>query len=75
LTVDNEINIAFENGKGLYKNGLKDKNLVKRLKTLVENETAIIREKLNLALSINENILTLGYCMDIELIKNVALYD
>ncbi|KAG4102826.1 hypothetical protein H8356DRAFT_1647762 [Neocallimastix lanati (nom. inval.)] len=43
--------------------------------TLVENETEKIREKLNLALSINENLLSLGYCMDIELIKNVALYD
>jgi len=75
LTVDNESNIEFENGNLLNNTALDDTDLTKKLKELVENETKIIREKLNLALSINENILPLGYCMDVDLIKNVALYD
>jgi len=77
LIINNEIDIEFENGKILNpdKEILQDKELEEKLVKLVENETEKIREKLNLALSINENILSLGYCMDIELIKNVALYD
>ncbi|OUM62893.1 hypothetical protein PIROE2DRAFT_10694 [Piromyces sp. E2] len=75
LTINNEIDIEFENGKLLNKDSLKDANLVEHLTKIIENETKTIRNKLNLVLTINENILSLGYCMDIELVKNIVFYN
>jgi len=52
----------------------KEETLMEYLEELVEIETKDIRNKLNLILSLNENIYSLGYIMDIDIVKTIALY-
>ncbi|ORX61257.1 hypothetical protein BCR36DRAFT_579279, partial [Piromyces finnis] len=76
----NDKDFEFENGKLLDSyDEEEDENdaeaFLKPLKTLVNKETKVIRQKLNFALSLNENITLFGYCLDIPLMKKVAVYD
>jgi len=74
LLVDNTL-FDFENGN--LKKEIKDEdvNFVKGLTEIVEEATKMVRTKLNVALTLNENISKLGFCMDTELLKIVAMYD
>ncbi|KAG4084612.1 hypothetical protein H8356DRAFT_1328884 [Neocallimastix lanati (nom. inval.)] len=57
--------VEFENGKTYYYNRNK----------LIEAETKEIREMIVLPLTLNANLSTLGYIMDVELLKIVSFYD
>ncbi|KAL6599222.1 hypothetical protein U3516DRAFT_846084 [Neocallimastix sp. 'constans'] len=53
----------------------KEELFMKPLKSLMNKATKLIRQKLNIVLSLNENISKLGFCMDIPLLKKIAVYD
>ncbi|OUM62485.1 hypothetical protein PIROE2DRAFT_11240 [Piromyces sp. E2] len=74
LNIDNTL-FEFENGKIRRETGSEEFNYIKELSNIVEEATQTIREKLNVALTLNENISKLGFCMDSELLKGIALYD
>jgi len=72
----NGIPICFENGAYIY---MKDKdekelptNLVDRVLKIVNKETDFIKNQMLFALSLNENIESLGYCMDKKMFDIVA---
>ncbi|OUM65864.1 hypothetical protein PIROE2DRAFT_7022 [Piromyces sp. E2] len=79
----NGTELEFENGKLLdsYDDDSDEEEekeelaFMKPLKILMNKETKLIRQKLNLALSLNENLSKLGFCLDIPLMKMVAVYD
>eukprot|EP00833_Pecoramyces_ruminatium_P013437 jgi/Orpsp1_1/1187469/evm.model.d7180000057942.1 len=71
----NNIDIEFENGNHINSNTIEDETLRSVIFSLVEKETEIIRKKLNLALTFNENLSAHGFFMDIDLLKNIVLYD
>jgi len=48
--------------------------LLEHLEEIVEIETKVIRNKLNLAFSLNENLYSLGYIMDIDMVEITSLY-
>ncbi|OUM66621.1 hypothetical protein PIROE2DRAFT_59274 [Piromyces sp. E2] len=75
LNVNNDVDIEFENGKVFREDVIKDKELLTQLQLLMEKETRDISEKLNYVLTLNENILSLGFCMDIEFVQSTVLYD
>ncbi|ORX42010.1 hypothetical protein BCR32DRAFT_273684 [Anaeromyces robustus] len=57
------------------KNENENKALIESLNKMINRETKPIKQKLNLALSLNENINQFGYSMDIPLLKKIAVYD
>ncbi|OUM56968.1 hypothetical protein PIROE2DRAFT_18200 [Piromyces sp. E2] len=75
LTVNNEIDVEFENGKLISDVPIKDTVFLDNLSALMESETRKIRNKLNYAITLNENITSKGFYMDIDFVNNIALYD
>eukprot|EP00833_Pecoramyces_ruminatium_P005269 jgi/Orpsp1_1/1179301/evm.model.c7180000068820.1 len=51
-----------------------EETLMEHLKEIVEIETKEIRNKLNLVLSLNENMYSIGYIMEINVVEILALY-
>ncbi|OUM58483.1 hypothetical protein PIROE2DRAFT_16226 [Piromyces sp. E2] len=74
LIVD-DTTIEFENGILLTNETSIDKSVLDKLQKILEKETKIISDKLNIILSLNENISKIGFCLDIDLVKAISLYD
>lgn len=73
LTV-NECNVEFENGKICNNKTVNDSMFMERLKKVMERENKSIQEKLVLPLTFNENITSLGYCLNIELLETLTYF-
>lgn len=73
IIVNNNI-LEYENGNLKNKDVMEDKSLT-ILNEIVKEVTEMIRVKLNVALTLNQNISKLGFCMDPDLLKTVALYN
>jgi len=79
----NGTDLEFENGKLLdsyddeddEEEDEEEEAYMKSLKILMNKETKAIRQKLNLVLSLNKNLSELGFCLDIPLMKMIAVYD
>ena len=74
----NSIQLKFENGVLINNDdtkGLNDPLFVEKVEKTVSHETEKILEKLKLPLTLNENVMYFGYCLDIDIIKNIALWD
>ncbi|KAG4082223.1 hypothetical protein H8356DRAFT_1351556 [Neocallimastix lanati (nom. inval.)] len=68
--------VEFENGKLITTTEIVNNDVdIKILKELIEAETKEIREMIVLPLTLNANLSTLGYIMDVELLKIVSFYD
>jgi len=74
LTIDNTT-IDYENGVLLTTDASIDKCVLEKLQKIMEKETEIVSEKLNIVLSLNENLSKIGFCMDTDLVKAISLYD
>jgi len=75
INVDNK-KLNFENGILINKSDtekLNDPLFVEKIEDIVSCETEKIREHLELPLTLNENIIQIGYCMSIDFVKKIAL--
>ena len=75
INVDNK-KLKFENGILINKSDaekLNDPLFVEKIEDIVSFETENIREHLELPLTLNENIIQIGYCMSIDFVKKIAL--
>ncbi|OUM56967.1 hypothetical protein PIROE2DRAFT_18199 [Piromyces sp. E2] len=74
LTVNGK-DIEYENGKRLNEEKvIEDILFMKALNELMEEQTKIIRDKLNFALSLNDFIHDVGFYLDLEIVKRISFY-
>eukprot|EP00833_Pecoramyces_ruminatium_P012318 jgi/Orpsp1_1/1186350/evm.model.d7180000049928.1 len=73
INVNNEINLEFENGNLLSTDVIKDDILMNNLKEIIKLEAITILRKLEMVLLLNEDISSLGFCFDIDIIKKITL--
>ncbi|OUM66620.1 hypothetical protein PIROE2DRAFT_59273 [Piromyces sp. E2] len=69
--------IEFENGSRIPtedEKEYKNEKWLEKIEEIMEETTVTLREKLNVVLTLNENVYGYGYCMDIDLVKYLALY-
>jgi hypothetical protein len=73
LTIDN-CDVEFENGKICSFKSVGEEIVMEKIKKVMKKENSDIQNKLILPLTFNENLISLGFCLSIELFEVLTCF-